>query len=37
MQPDLTDAYLQTLPLPEPGRRVELRDNRVPGLVLRMT
>lgn len=37
MQPDLTDAYLQSLPLPEPGRRVELRDNRVPGLVLRMT
>lgn len=37
MQPDLTDAYLQSLPLPEPGRRVELRDSRVPGLVLRMT
>ena len=37
MQPDLTDAYLQSLPLPDEGRRVELRDSRVPGLVLRMT
>jgi len=37
MQPDLTDAYLQSLPLPEEGRRLELRDTRVPGLVLRMT
>ena len=37
MQPDLTDAYLQSLALPEEGRRLELRDRRVPGLVLRMT
>jgi len=37
MQPDLTDAYLQSLPLPEEGRRVELRDSRVPSLCLRMT
>jgi integrase len=37
MQSDLTDAYLQSLPLPEEGKRLELRDNRVPGLVLRMT
>lgn len=34
---DLTDAFLQSLPLPEEGKRVELRDSRVPGLVLRMT
>jgi len=37
MQSDLTDAYLQSLPLPDEGARLELRDSRVPGLVLRMT
>jgi integrase len=37
MQSDLTDAFLNALPLPEEGKRVELRDSRVPGLVLRMT
>jgi integrase len=37
MQPDLTDAFLQSVKPPEPGARLELRDSRVPGLVLRMT
>ena len=37
MQPDLTDAFLQSVKPPEPGGRLELRDSRVPGLVLRMT
>ncbi len=37
MQHDLTDAFLQTLPPPGKGRRLELRDSRIPALVLRMT
>ena len=37
MQRDLTDAYLEAVALPPEGKRMELRDSRVPGLVLRMT
>jgi integrase len=36
MRRDLTDAFLRTLRPPERGR-IELRDTRVRGLVLRMT
>lgn len=36
MRRELTDAYLRTVKPPETGR-LELRDNRVSGLVLRIT
>ncbi len=37
MRMELTDALLKTLSPPQEGKRLELRDSRVPGLVLRMT
>ena len=36
MQRDLNDAWLRTLETPTAGR-VEIRDTRVSGLILRMT
>src|SRR5689334_12330165 len=37
MKRDLTDVFLRALKPPGPGQRIELRDAREPGLVLRIT